>query len=271
MKTLRQDHPSWTDNGTAVMVFQYGWFSAKSQSNRWISPGWLNHIFTTIWWRRGQCLIADTFSFQIKSSVITAVYQKTLSLSTTAGRGFTSGEILNFMSTDADRYGKISWNVGFAIEPPFSLSAIACASISDAVAQWYWFRPSMGRLQVRVRIAAGLYWPEVKRRRIAPSRCLNCRFAMFWVWHDDPQIEIIKINHQFSWPLLIPKTRALLLLVWWGSTNFSSVCSHLLSHISFRHGRWRKSFLLFSETTVNLNFVLQSVYSINTATRDFCT
>ncbi len=60
------------------------------------------------------------FEFQMSSSLTSMIYRKSLVLSSAARRKFTSGEITNFMSVDADKVLMIPyltnvWSAPFAV------------------------------------------------------------------------------------------------------------------------------------------------------------
>ncbi|KAK7853535.1 abc transporter c family member 3 [Quercus suber] len=169
---------------------------------------------------------------RVRSVLIVMIYDKGLTLTCQSKQGHTSGEIINFMTVDADRIGDFSWYmhetwmvlVQIVIALLILYRNVGLASIAALVATVFVMLANvpLGKLQKKFQ---GKIMESKDKRMKATSEILrNMRILKLQVWEMKFLAKIMEIRKtEAGWLKKYVYTSAMTSFVFWGAPTFVSV------------------------------------------------
>ncbi|KAM3744026.1 hypothetical protein ACB098_06G020700 [Castanea mollissima] len=169
---------------------------------------------------------------RVRSVLIVMIYNKGLTLSCQSKQGHTSGEIINFMTVDADRIGDFSWYlheiwivpVQIVIALLILYRNVGLASIAALIATVFVMLANvpLGKLQEKFQ---GKIMESKDKRMKATSEILrNMRILKLQGWEMKFLAKIMEIRKtEAGWLKKYVYTSAMASFVFWGAPTFVSV------------------------------------------------
>ncbi|XP_031253354.1 ABC transporter C family member 3-like [Pistacia vera] len=171
---------------------------------------------------------------RIRAVLIAMVYNKALTLSCQAKQGHTSGEIINFMTVDAERVGDFSWYVHdpwmvlvqVALALVILYKNLGLASIATLLATIIVMLANfpLGRLQERFQDK--LMESKDKRMKATSEILRNMRILKLQGWEMKFLSKVVELRKsEAGWLKKYVYTSAMTSFVFWGAPTFVSVAT----------------------------------------------
>ncbi|KAJ0045919.1 hypothetical protein Pint_03928 [Pistacia integerrima] len=171
---------------------------------------------------------------RIRAVIVAMVYNKALTLSCQAKQGHTSGEIINFMTVDAERVGDFSWYVHdpwmvlvqVALALVILYKNLGLASIATLLATIIVMLANfpLGRLQERFQDK--LMESKDKRMKATSEILRNMRILKLQGWEMKFLSKVVELRKsEAGWLKKYVYTSAMTSFVFWGAPTFVSVAT----------------------------------------------
>uniref|UniRef100_A0A164Y1G1 ABC-type xenobiotic transporter n=1 Tax=Daucus carota subsp. sativus TaxID=79200 RepID=A0A164Y1G1_DAUCS len=169
---------------------------------------------------------------RIKAALIALIYHKGLTLSCQSKQGHTTGEIINFMTVDAERIGDFSWcmhdpwvvflQVGLALVILYRTLGVASIATLFATVAVMMANLPLGRLQENFQ--TNLMESKDQRMKSTSEILRNMRILKLQGWDMKflSKIEELR-NNETGWLRKYVYTNAMVSFVFWGTPTFVAV------------------------------------------------
>ncbi|RHN67317.1 putative xenobiotic-transporting ATPase [Medicago truncatula] len=174
----------------------------------------------------------QTIGIRIQALLVTIIYDKTLTLSCQSKQGHTSGEIINFMTVDAERVGDFSyhlhdlWLVVFQVLVAMFVlyKNLGIASISGLVATIIVMLANVPLVSILEKFQNKLMASRDKRMKATSEILRNMRILKLQGWEMKflSKITELRKSEQF-WLKRFLHTIAVIIFVFWSAPAFVSV------------------------------------------------
>ncbi|CAL5402678.1 unnamed protein product [Camellia sinensis] len=186
-----------------------------------------------------ECLSQRHWAFMLQKAGIRAravlvamIYKKGLTISGQAKKGHTSGEIINFMSVDAERVADFSWymhdpwlvilQVGLAMVILYKNLGVASIAALVATVLVMLVNVPIGRFQEKFQ--EKLMASKDKRMKATSEMLRNMRILKLQAWEMTFLSKVIELrNTEEGWLRKYMYTAAMTTFVFWGAPTFVSV------------------------------------------------
>ncbi|CAN6557715.1 unnamed protein product [Malus baccata var. baccata] len=169
---------------------------------------------------------------RIRAVLVTAIYNKGLTLSCQSKQGHTSGEIINFMTVDAERIGNFTWymhypwmilvQVGLALVILYINLGLAAIATLIATIIVMLVNVPLGSLQKKFQDK--LMKSKDKRMKATSEILRNMRILKLQAWEMKFLSKINELRKsEAGWLQKFVYTLAMTLFVFWGAPTFVSV------------------------------------------------
>ncbi|PQQ04852.1 ABC transporter C family member 3 [Prunus yedoensis var. nudiflora] len=177
---------------------------------------------------------AQRVEVRIRAVLVTAIYNKGLTLSCQSKQGHTSGEIINFMTVDAERVGDFSWymhdlwmvilQVGLALVILYINLGLAAIATLVATIVVMLANVPLGSLQEKFQ--EKLMESKDKRMKATSEVLRNMRILKLQAWEMKFLSKINELRKtEAGWLRKFVYTSAMTSFVFWGAPTFVSVDS----------------------------------------------
>ncbi|ONI13655.1 hypothetical protein PRUPE_4G235100 [Prunus persica] len=175
---------------------------------------------------------AQQVGVRIRAVLVTAIYNKGLTLSCQSKQGHTSGEIINFMTVDAERVGDFSWfmhdpwmvilQVGLALVILYINLGLAAIATLVATIIVMLANVPLGSLQEKFQ--EKLMESKDKRMKATSEVLRNMRILKLQAWEMKFLSKINELRKtEAGWLRKFVYTSAMTSFVFWGAPTFVSV------------------------------------------------
>ncbi|KAI8007361.1 ABC transporter C family member 3 [Camellia lanceoleosa] len=186
-----------------------------------------------------ECLSQRHWAFMLQKAGIRAravlvamIYKKGLTISGQSKKGHTSGEIINFMSVDAERVADFSWymhdpwlvilQVGLALAILYKNLGVASIAALVATVLVMLVNVPIGRFQEKFQ--EKLMASKDKRMKATSEMLRNMRILKLQAWEMKFLSKVIELrNTEEGWLRKYMYTAAMTTFVYWGAPTFVSV------------------------------------------------
>ncbi|KAI3456831.1 hypothetical protein Pfo_013494 [Paulownia fortunei] len=186
-----------------------------------------------------ECLAQRHYSFKVqqagyraRAALVAKIYNKGLTLSCQSKQGHTTGEIINFMSVDAERIGDFGWymhdpwavilQVALALAILYRDLGLASVAAFVATVLVMLANVPLGRLQEKYQ--DGLMKSKDKRMKATSEVLRNMRILKLQAWEMKFLSKILDLrNVETGWLGKYLYTSAVTTFVFWGAPTFVSV------------------------------------------------
>ncbi|KAI3966073.1 hypothetical protein MKW92_040610, partial [Papaver armeniacum] len=169
---------------------------------------------------------------RVKAALVGTIYRKGLTLSSQSRQGHTSGEIINFMTVDAERIGDFSWNmhdlwmipiqVGLALIILYKNLGLASAAAFVATVIVMLANVPLGSMQENFQ--EKLMASKDKRMKATSEILRNMRILKLQGWEMKFLSKIVDLRKsEEGWLRKYVYTSAMTTFVFWGAPTFVSV------------------------------------------------
>ncbi|KAK7857557.1 abc transporter c family member 3 [Quercus suber] len=195
---------------------------------------------------------------RVQSVLIIMIYNKGLTLSCQAKQGHTSGEIINFMTVDADRIGDFSWYmhetwmvlVQIVIALLILYRNIGLASIAALVATVFVMLANVPLGKLQEKFQDKIMESKDKRMKATSEILRNMRILKLQGWDMKFLAKIMKLRKtEAGWLKKYVYTSAMTSFVFWGAPTFVSVVTFgtcMLMGIPLESGKILSALATFS-------------------------
>ncbi|KAL2495980.1 ABC transporter C family member 3 [Forsythia ovata] len=170
--------------------------------------------------------------FRARAALVAKIYNKGLTLSCQSKQGHTSGEIINFMSVDAERIGDFGWymhdpwmvilQVGLALAVLYKNLGLASLATLVATVVVMLANVPLGRLQEKFQDK--LMKSKDKRMKATSEVLRNMRILKLQAWEMKFLSKVLELrNVETGWLKKYVYTSAITTFVFWGAPTFVSV------------------------------------------------
>ncbi|XP_054796176.1 ABC transporter C family member 3-like isoform X2 [Prosopis cineraria] len=186
---------------------------------------------------------------KIRALLVTIVYSKELTLSGQSKQGHTTGEIINFMTVDAERVGDFAWNMHdpwivilqVALAMFILYRNLGMASIAAFIATVVVMFTNVPFASLQETYEDKLMESKDKRMKATSEILRNMRILKLQGWEMKFLSKVIELrNTEQSWLRKDVYTSAMITFVLWGAPAFVSVvtfCTCILMGIPLESGK----------------------------------
>ncbi|KAM3696207.1 hypothetical protein ACJW31_06G020800 [Castanea mollissima] len=169
---------------------------------------------------------------RVRSVLIVMIYNKGLTLSCQSKQGHTSGEIINFMTVDADRIGDFSWYlheiwivpVQIVIALLILYRNVGLASIAALIATVFVMLANVPLGKFQEKFQGKIMESKDKRMKATSEILRNMRILKLQGWEMKFLAKIMEIRKtEAGWLKKYVYTSAMASFVFWGAPTFVSV------------------------------------------------
>ncbi|KAL2495976.1 ABC transporter C family member 3 [Forsythia ovata] len=182
--------------------------------------------------RRHRLFKVQQAGFRARAALVAKIYNKGLTLSCQSKQGHTSGEIINFMSVDAERIEDFSWymhdpwmvilQVGLALAVLYKNLGLASLATLVATVVVMLANVPLGRLQEKFQDK--LMKSKDKRMKATSEVLRNMRILKLQAWEMKFLSKVLELrNVETGWLKKYVYTSAITTFAFWGAPTFVSV------------------------------------------------
>ncbi|CAI9760381.1 unnamed protein product [Fraxinus pennsylvanica] len=205
--------------------------------------------------------------FRARGALIAKIYNKSLTLSSQSKQGHSTGEIINFMSVDAERIGDFEWyihepwivlvQVGLALVILYK--NLGLASLATLVATVLVMLANVPLGSVEEKFQDKLMGSKDRRMKATSEVLKNMRILKLQAWEMKFLSKILELReNEIGWLRKYVYTKAMSTLVFWSAPTFVSVVTFgacLLMGIPLESGKILSAlatFRILQESIYNL-------------------
>ncbi|KAJ4975723.1 hypothetical protein NE237_000829 [Protea cynaroides] len=186
-----------------------------------------------------ECLSQKHWTFRLqqvgiraRAGLVAMIYEKGLKLSNESRQGHTSGEIINFMSVDAERVGNFSWYmhdlwlvpVQVALALVILYKSLGLASVAAFVATVIVMLANIPLGKLQEKFQGKLMDSKDQRMKATTEILRNMRILKLQGWEMKFLAKIVELRKvETGWLKKYVYTSAMTTYVFWGSPTFVSV------------------------------------------------
>ncbi|KAF3453336.1 hypothetical protein FNV43_RR03776 [Rhamnella rubrinervis] len=174
------------------------------------------------------------FGVRVRAVLVAAIYNKGLTLSCQSTQGHASGEIINFMTIDAERIGHFSWYmhdpwlvlVQVALALLILYRSLGLAAISALVATILIMLANLPLGKLQEDFQDKLMDSKDRRMKATSEILRNMRILKFQGWEIKFLSKIVELRkNETGWLKKFVYTKAIASFVLWGAPTFVSVAT----------------------------------------------
>ncbi|KAF8409706.1 hypothetical protein HHK36_005785 [Tetracentron sinense] len=167
-----------------------------------------------------------------RAALVTMIYKKGLTLSSQSRQGHTSGEIINFMTVDAERIGEFSWYIHEIWMVPVQVALallilyknLGLASVAALVATIIVMLANVPLGKLQEKFQEKLMESKDRRMKGTSEILRNIRILKLQGWEMKFLSKIIELRkNETGWLQKYVYTSAMTTFVFWGAPTFVSV------------------------------------------------